>query len=351
MDIRRRLFWAGVLVAVVMAVSMSGYRLLGGPDVSFLQALYMAVITVVGVGYGEIVDTSHSPALRVFNILVVLFGVTLMVYVFSVITAFLVEGELRDLFWRRKMQKRISQLKDHYIVCGLGDTGRYALDELHATGTPHVVIESHEDNIAKVREQRPDLLYLIGDATDETVLDQAGVEQARGLIAGVASDKDNLVITVLVRQKNPNIRIVARCSDDERFGARMLKAGANSTVSPNRIGGLRLASEVLRPHVVGFLDQMLKQKGKALRIEEIEIGPGSRWCGSTVEGLKLGSKYNLMVLAVKNSGVDPNPAFWVNPPQSLVLREGAVVIVMGDMKDVHRARDEERRAAAHSGMA
>ncbi len=347
MNIRRRLLWALALLLLALAISVSGYRLLGGPHVTFLQALYMAVITLAGVGYGEIVDTSHNPTLRLFNIFVVLFGVTLMVYVFSVVTAFLVEGEVRDLFWRRKMQKRISELKDHYIVCGLGDTGRYVLDELQAMGTPHVVIESHEESIKKLGEHRPDLLYIIGDATDESVLDRAGVERARGLIAGLANDKDNLVITVLVRQKNPDIRIVARCSDDEKFGERMLKAGATSTVSPNRIGGLRLASEVLRPHVVGFLDQMLKQKGKTLRIEEITVNAGSHWIGMPLDALRLGAKYNLMALAVKNSGAEPNPAFWVNPPQSLTLREGAVIIVMGDVSDVQRARHE----AHHGRMA
>ncbi len=349
MNIGRRLLWALGLLLLALAISMTGYRLLGGHQVSFLQALYMAVITLAGVGYGEIVDTSHNPSLRLFNIFVVLFGVTLMVYVFSVVTAFLVEGEIRDLFWRRKMQKRISELKNHYIVCGLGDTGRYVLDELQATGTPHVVIESHEENLKKLREHRPDLLYIVGDATDESVLDQAGLERAQGLIAGLANDKDNLVITVLVRQKNPDIRIVARCSDEEKFGERMLKAGATSTVSPNRIGGLRLASEVLRPHVVGFLDQMLKQKSKTLRIEEIVVGTGSGWNGIALEALKLGAKYNLMALAVKNSRMQPNPEFWVNPPQNLVVREEMVIVVMGDVKDVQRAREEARRARAAAG--
>jgi voltage-gated potassium channel len=348
MNLRRRLLGAVILLVVMTAVSVTGYRLLGGRDVSFLQALYMAVITLAGVGYGEIIETGHNPALRVFNIFVVLFGVTLMVYVFSVVTAFLVEGEIRDLFWRRKMQKRISELKDHYIICGLGDTGRYAVEELHATKTPYVVIETHEETIDKMREKYRDMLVVIGDATDEAVLDQTGVERARGIIAGLAADKDNLVITVLVRQKNPNIRIVARCTDEAKFSERVLKAGANSTVSPNRIGGLRLASEVLRPHVVSFLDLMLKEKSHTLRIEEIDIAPGCRWAGMPLQDMKLRARYNVMPLAVKNCGGDSNPNFWVNPPDVLVLREGAVVIVMGNVEDIRRAREE---AMSHLGHA
>jgi len=342
MNLRRRLLYAVLLLAAMTVISVTGYRLLGGGGVTFLQALYMAVITLAGVGYGEIVDTSHNPPLRVFNIFVVLFGVTIMVYVFSVVTAFLVEGEIRDLFWRRKMQKRISELKDHYVICGLGDTGRYVMEELQSMHTPYVLIDSSEDNMQKLREKHRDLLYVIGDATDEAVLDQTRVDRAKGLIAGLASDKDNLVITFLVRQKNPEIRIVARCSDEGKFSERMLKAGANSTVSPNRIGGLRLASEVLRPHVVGFLDLMLKEQSRTLRIEEIEIAPGSHWTGQAIEHLKLRNRHNLMVLAVKNSGVDPHPSFFVNPPETLVLCEGAVVIVMGDVNEVKSARHEAR---------
>ena len=124
MNIRRRLFYALLALIAMAAFSVTGYQLLGGPGVTFLQSLYMAVITLAGVGYGEIIDTSHNPALRIFNMFVVGLGVTITVYVFSVVTAFLVEGEIRNIFWRRTMQKRIQALKDHFIVCGLGDTGR-----------------------------------------------------------------------------------------------------------------------------------------------------------------------------------------------------------------------------------
>jgi voltage-gated potassium channel len=345
MNLRRRLYLAAAVLLIVVATSVAGYRLLGGPSVSFLQALYMAIITLAGVGYGEIVDTSHNPGLRVFNIFVVVVGVTLMVYVFSAVTAFLVEGELTNIFWRRKMQKRISDLKNHYIICGLGTTGRHAVEELHKTGSPYVVLESHEDNILKFREHAgedyKEMLYIIGDATDEEILAQAGIERAKGMIAGLAADKDNLVITVMVRQQNPTIRIVARCTD-QKFSERMLKAGANSTVSPNRIGGLRLASELLRPHVVSFLDLMLQEKSRTLRIEDIEIGAASPWAGSALQALNLRGKYNLLALAVKTTD-GKESRFQANPPDDLRLAPGAVVVVMGDVNDIRRARHD----AAH----
>src|SRR5580700_8594296 len=166
--LRRRLIYAGILFLFLITVSVAGYRLLGGPSVTFLQALYMAVITLAGVGYGEIVDTAHNPALRVFNMGVVLFGVAVTVYVFSVVAAFLVEIEITNPFWRRSMQKRISELNDHFIVCGLGDTGRHAAEELQKSGSPYVVVDLHEETIKKVRENHPtlfkDVMYVVGDA-------------------------------------------------------------------------------------------------------------------------------------------------------------------------------------------
>src|SRR6201984_2643630 len=140
MALRRRLLFALGLLVALITISVTGYRLLGGESVTLLQALYMAVITLAGVGYGEVVDTSHNPALRIFNIGIVLFGVGITVYVFSVVAAFLVEVEVANPFWRRRMQKRISELTNHFVVCGLGDTGRYAVAELQKTNTPYVVV-------------------------------------------------------------------------------------------------------------------------------------------------------------------------------------------------------------------
>ena len=331
------------MLLVVIAGAVTGYKLIGGPTVGYLQAVYMAIITLAGVGYGEIVDTSRNPALRVFNIFIVLVGVAITVYALSAVTAFLVEGDITDLFWRRKMQKKIGELRNHYIVCGLGNHGRYAVQELHKTQTSYVVIEQDEEAVKRLKDQNPDLygemLFVIGDATDESMLDAAGIDRAAGLIAGLHSDKDNLVITVMSRQKNPKLRIIARCTD-LKFSERMIRAGANSTVSPNQIGGLRMASELLRPHVVGFLDLMLKEKSNTLRIEDLEIGEGSPWIGHELAKINLRGQYNLLSLAVKTSGEANMPNFWVNPPDELQLRGGMVLIVMGNVKDVQRARED-----------
>lgn len=342
MELRRRLVIALILLLVLATLSTAGYLLLGD-DVGVLQALYMTVVTLAGSSSGEeIVSTLHSSGLRAFHIIVIILGWAIAAYVLASITTFLVEGEITNIFWRRKMQKRISELKGHYIVCGLGDTGRHAIEEMQKTGTPYVVIESHEDNVNRVRDNQAklfsEMLYIVGDATDDQVLEQVGISRAKGLIAALAVDKDNLVITVMVRQKNPKIRIVARCTD-LKYADKMIKAGANATVSPNMIGGMRLASEVLRPHVVGFLDMMVKDQSHTLRIEEIELTKSSSWIGKSLGELNLRQSFNVLPMAVK-PGSQAAGAYTVNPPDRYSLEGGSVLIVIGDVSDIRRAREQ-----------
>jgi voltage-gated potassium channel len=343
MGLPRRLIYAAILLLLLITFSTLGYRLLGGPSVGLLQALYMAVITLAGVGYGEIVDTAHNPALRIFNMFIVLFGVAVTVYVFSVVAAFLVEIEVTNPFWRRRMQKRLDELQDHFLVCGLGDTGRFVVTELQKTRTPCVVIEISEDNLRKMKELHGelfrDLAYVIGDATEEEVLEKCGLNRAKGLVAALPHDKDNLVITVLSRQRFPRLRIVARATD-RKFGERMMKAGASSTVSPNQIGGLRMASEAIRPHAVGFLDMLLKEQGQTLRVEELEIPPNSSWAGKRLDEIDLKGRMNLLVLGLKHPSGSSLPEVVVNPSDHATVSARGVIIALGDMPDIDRARRE-----------
>jgi len=245
------------------------------------------------------------------------------------------------------MQKRISELRDHYIVCGMGDTGRHVADEMHRTGTEFVVVEPREDLIKKVGETHPDLfrdlLYIVGDATEEETLSKAGIAHAKGLVTALHEDKDNLVVTVIAHQAYPRLRIVARASD-LKFAERITRAGAKATVSPSHIGGLRMASELIRPHVVGFLDLMLKDQSQTLRVEEIEIDAASPWVGNPLSEIRIPAKHNLLVLAAKSVGEGATPKLWVNPSDKLVIRPGTAIIVMGDVKDIRAARSEAKSA-------
>ena len=344
MTVRRRMIVACCLLLALAVIAVVGYRIIGGPSVTLLDAIYIVVVTLTGVGYDEPVDTSHNPALRTFNIFVVLLGIGLGIYVFSELTAFLVEGELHHLFRRRKMKRRIGELIQHVIVCGTGETGRHVVEELQKTGTPHVVVDVSDHGIKRMREGEggafAGMLYVVGDATDERVLLEAGLDRAKGLISTLPGDKDNLVIAVVARQKNPTIRIVSRCTD-LAYSERMIKVGANATVSSNRIGGLRLASEMLRPSVVSFLDLMLQEKSRTLRIEEIDLAETSNWVGRTIADLDLGGRYDLLVLALKRED-DLTAPLVFNPPPNTTLSQHTVMILMGDIDTLRRAQQDAR---------
>lgn len=333
MTIRRQLIISLLLLLIVVMVAVVGYRWLGGPEVTLLDAIYMAVITFATVGYGEVVDTSNHPALRIFNIFVILFGIGIMLYVFSASTAFIVGGELKDIFRRRKMLKQIHDLTDHFIVCGAGETGHYVVEELLKTGHNFVVVDHDHERLEKI-QQLGGFPVLEGDASDDEILESAGITRARGLASVLPDDRDNLMITVTARQKNPRVRIVARCTD-ERMAERVTMAGANSAVSPSMIGGLRLASELIRPQVVGFLDLMLREKSRTVRVEEISIGESSPWAGKTLGEADLRPRFELLALAVRKASSE----LWFSPSDGARITAGDVVVVLGDVKAIWKARE------------
>lgn len=334
MESRNRLLNAMMAVAAIVLAATCGYKFLGHGEVRWLDALYMAVITLTTVGYGEVVDTSHNPALRIFNIFVLTFGIASMLYVFSVATAFVVEGDLKLLFWRRKMLKRIQGLRDHFIVCGAGTTGLHVVEELHKTHRAVVVIDANPKNLSRVPQIAEEIPVIEGDASDEDVLESAGLDRAAGVVAALPNDKDNLVVIITVRQKHPNVRIVARCMDD-KMSDKMVRAGASSTVSPTSIGGMRLASEMVRPHVVSFLDLMLRSQSKVLRIEEIQVPYHSSWVGRSLGDLGLRERFSLGVLAVRDAGEEQ---FTYNPHDATEVKAKMAMVVMGDVDQIHAAR-------------
>ncbi len=341
MELQRRLVHAVLTLAIVVIVATTGYKLLGR-DVSWLDAVYMTIVTLSSVGYGEIVDTSHNPLLRAFNLLVLTFGIGLMLYVFSISTAFVVEGELKNFFWRRKMQKRIEEFRGHIIVCGAGETGMHVVEELVKAGRDVVVVDKERHRLEKY-QVFPGVPLIEGDATEEDVLEQAGLPRAGGVIAVLPNDKDNLVVTITVRLKHPTIRIVSR-TIEQKMSDKILRAGANTTVTPTFIGGIRMASEMIRPHVVNFLDLMLKERSKTLRIEEIQVPFHSHWVGMELGSISLREKYNLSCLALRHT---TDETFRYNPHDSEVVKGNSVLVVMGDVEHVRGARQAAEAARHH----
>jgi voltage-gated potassium channel len=298
----------------------------------------MTVVTLSTVGYREIIDTSQFAGARIFTIILILSGMSILLYSLSTVTAIMVEMDLRDVFKRRKMKKDIKQLRNHVIVCGAGATGSCIVRELVETGAGFVVVELDEERLEAL-QKLGDVLCLSGDATDDAILIEAGIDHAAGLAATLSSEKDNLFLTLTARQLNPSIRIVARGLDD-RMNQKLRRAGANATVSPTVIGGLRMASELIRPTVVSFLDTMLRGASAAIRFEEFHITPESKYLNQTIRSTKLREEANLLIVALRRPG---NPDFEYNPPADFTLTDGMTLVVLGESREINKFKELHTR--------
>ncbi len=341
MHLRKQLGLSLMLLVVVVLSAVAVYMWFGGPEVTLLDAFYMAVVTVSTVGYGEIVDTHANPGLRLFNIFFILIGIGIMLYVFSASTAFIVEGELNNIFWRRKMEKMIRDMHDHLIICGAGETGTYLVKELLKTGNVFIVIDHDEERLERIG-QLGEVPVLKGEGGDEEILIQAGIQVARGMATVLPEDKDNLLTTVTARLLNPNLRIVARCAE-ARMVEKLLRHGANAAISPNMIGGLRIASELIRPSVVSFLDTMLRDPSGTLRVEEITVADRSPWIGKKLKEMDLHGRYELLALAIRK----PDGDMKFNPRDDTVMAGGDTLVVMGDVGNAWKARDAAGNKIPH----
>jgi voltage-gated potassium channel len=319
--ILRRLAGVGSVLLLILIGGSIGYYFIGQRLYSLLDCLYMTVITISTIGYGEIIDLSASPGGRIFTILVALAGIGTLTYTFSMITALIVEGNLTDSFRRKKMEKKIKTLSKHQIVCSAERVGIHIVNELAATERPFVVIENHQEHIDALLERFPEALYVTGDPTDNEVLLQAGIERAEGLFATEDDDNRNLVICLSAQHLKPGLRVIAHAREPKNID-KMKRAGATSVISSEQIGGLRMASEMTRPAVVSFLDVMLRDKDKNLRVEEISIP--AALAGKTILDLKLKRFRDLLLMALKEGGE------WIyNPPDEQPLTGQSVLIFMG----------------------
>ncbi len=331
--LQRRVAFAALLLLTVFVVGVVGYHIIGAPNHGWLDAVYMTMMLLTTTPLREAVPT-FSKASEIFTTLLLLFGATAAVYTLSMITAFIVEGDMTHGFRRRRMQKRIDGMRGHYIVCGAGQTGTSVIRELVSTERECVSIEHNPQHIAAITAAFPTIAVIQGDCSDDETLTQAGVQHAAGIVVCVDDDKNVLVTTVLARQLNPKIRVVARATT-ERAAARLRQAGADGAVSPAQIGGMRLASEMIRPSVVSFLDQMLRDTNRNLRIEDVPVAAGSALAGKDVASLKL-HEYGtgLLLLALRTGTGD----HLFNPPAETRVTPGSSLIAMGDPASVQRLR-------------
>jgi voltage-gated potassium channel len=334
--IGRRLIAPFLALTVVLLVGTAGYYLLGGGRWSVFECLYQAVTTLTTVGFGELLEgMEFVPGAREFTAFLIIAGMGVVLYVVSTFTATIIEGDLQRALRKTRMRKRIAKLEGHVVVCGAGSTGRHVVEELIAAGRPCVAIDLDQQTLERGAQQWgvESFLYVVGDATDDTVLDSANIATASGLVASLPNDKDNLYLVVATRLINPSARVVAR-GGDVRMLDKLKKAGADTVVSPNFIGGMRMVSELMRPHVVRFLDEMLRDRTGNWRIEEVQIPKGSSLAGKTLQQADLRRTHDIAVLAVRNH--DGSCSY--NPGADHVVGEDATLIVLGRLEKVNELR-------------
>ena len=318
----------------VVSVGTFGYKIIGGSDYSISDCFYMTIITLSTVGYGEVIDLVHHPGSRLFTVFLIITGMGALLYLVSTVTAFIVEGELLKIFWRKKMDKMIGKMQGHYIVCGVGRVGYHIIQEFNQTKREVVAIDMDMDMVENIRQSFPSVPALQGDGLEDDLLKEAAIERAAGMMVSTGHDKDNMVITMTARQLNPVLRIVTRCNDFRNMD-KLRKAGADSVVSSNFIGGLRMASEMVRPTVVSFLDVMLRDKEKNLRIEEVSIRGNSALVGKTVAQSGVKNIASALLLAVKKKD-----GLWeYNPKDDFLLYADMDLVIMGSPEDKKALED------------
>jgi voltage-gated potassium channel len=309
-----------IMLVAILSFGTFGYMLI--EHSSFMDSLYMTMITISTIGYGEIfpLDTKG----RIFTMILILVGVGFVMFMFSKITEAVVEGELRALYGRLKMKKKVLGLTDHYIICGFGRIGRVICNLLKEAGKSFVVIENNPEVIRELNDLN--FLFLDGEASSDDMLLQAGVKQAKGLISVVSSDANNVYITLSARGLNNDLYIMARSSGTEGGETKLLRAGANRVISPYYIGACRMAQHILRPTVTDFIDLTVHSGELGLRMEELSVSNHGKIVNSTLMDSNIRRDFNLIVVAIKRS----HGEMLFNPnPNSMILKEDTL-IVLGD---------------------
>jgi voltage-gated potassium channel len=315
-----------ILLAVSFFVLGSlGYMLIEGWDV--LDAIYMTVITLTTVGYGEVHAVSRTGQL--YTIFLIIFGVAFIFYVAGAVVQFMVEGRIKSVLGRRSLEKKIDLLKNHYIVCGYGRIGRVLCKRLLGRPINVVVIEKDPELIPVMEEDN--ILYLSGDAADETMLKKAGIERAKGLVSVLATDTDNVFLVLTARQLSPDLYIIARSSQNESK-SKLLAAGADRVESPYDIGALSMAQRIIRPTVTSFLDLAFEHKRKDIQMEEIPVNPSSSLTDVMLKDSGIRQQFDLIIIAIKKS--DGSMLF--NPSFETVIEGGDTVLAVGEDENLHK---------------
>ncbi|MBW2568075.1 MAG: potassium channel protein [Deltaproteobacteria bacterium] len=321
----KHLMLSVLLTIFIISFGTAGYMLIEHWNI--FDAMYMTVITISTVGYGEIHEISKIG--RLFTVFLVFTGVGFCIYVAGSVVQFMVEGQIRTILGRRRLDKKIGRLKNHYIICGYGRIGRVLCKNLRRKPIDLVVIEKNKDMVHIMDEDK--VLYIIGDAADEATLIKAGIKQAKSLIAVLATDVDNVFLVLTAKQLNPDLYIIAR-SSLEKAKSKLLAAGANKVESPYEIGAISMAQRILRPTVTNFIDQAFDYKQKNIHMEEIFVSASSNLMNVMLKDSGIRQDYNLIIIAIKKSDGD----MLFNPSFESVIKAGDTLIAVGENSNLQK---------------
>ena len=311
------------LVALIL-IGIAGFHFIEGW--TWFEGFYMVLTTITTIGYGELHPLSHIG--RIFNSVIIVLGVALVLLLTGGAAQALLEFELESVFGRRRMERDISRLSGHYIVCGAGRVGRSVARELARKPVPFVMVDTDEAKLKRYSDEG--WLFQVGDATHEHVLRQVRIEHAKGLVAATTTDAINIYVILTARGLNPKLRIIARASEEDAE-KHLLTAGADSVVLPYTFAGYRIAQTFMRPHVVDFFDTAMNRE-RPLEIEEVQVQPGSAIVGKSLEASRIRQELGVIVLAMKSEGTEMR----FNPAPDALIHSGDHLIAMGDLRGLQR---------------
>ena len=323
------IFWF-VVILLIMAIGITGFIVVEG--YSFFDALYMTVITITTIGYGEVKPLSHAG--RVFNIFFIITSFATFAYALTRLTRYIASGEMQLYFKNRKLMQSLNHLSNHVIICGFGRNGQQAAKTLKAHKVEFVAIDYREKNIDDFLLEDPHLLYLKGDATNDEILKKAGIENARSLICALPTDADNVFVVLSARTLNPSIHIISRATQASAV-AKLKKAGANNVIMPDKIGGTHMATLVSKPDVVEFIDHLSGDEGESINIESVDYEKlPSEIRDSSLKNIMDWRKTGVNCIGVKHR----NGKFLINPPDDTIISEGMKVFVLGTRIQIHKMK-------------
>ncbi|MGO9096987.1 MAG: potassium channel family protein [Bryobacteraceae bacterium] len=317
--LKRRCLFLGLAIVLVLAIGTVGFIVI--EHYPPFDAFYMTLITITTVGYSEI-HVLHQAG-RIFNSILIVIGVTTLFFAIGALAQTVIELELGEFFGRRRVKRMIDKLEKHYIVCGFGRVGRSAAGELQRAGVPLVVVDRNPERVEQAI--RAGLLATLGDPTQDQTLIELGVARAKGLVAALATDADNLFLILSAKGLNSSLKVASR-SNEEHSEQKLRRAGADNVFAPYRHAGYHLALSLLRPHVVQFLDVASQHVGLDVGLEQVRVAPGSELVGKSLKQVQLRRDLGVIVLAIRRA--DGQMLF--NPPADALLESGDFLIAMGE---------------------